>query len=254
MTHIKHTAFPSNVKRTDVLRLYKQMHKKFPKHRKEIYFSGPLTSGGAKTIYLKPPKSELDSVDYIPLVIKHNALFFEIVALETHEFFSDHLITLPHHLGNRKDWHEFDYLRFWMYYISGVTITLVEQFETYLQTKEIIDLSIFNNYLAPRERRFEEYKKLLDVFMQYFSKNEYKSNPLSFMVNMPDSEQSLGSRFENELAKAFSIKREKIYFDRKHPHFASHIAKVSPWLETLTYTNPAVISGNGTQLIHIKMI
>lgn len=251
MNNQSYTQFPSQNKHVSVIKIYEYVFNRFPAYRDEVYFSGPLTSGGAKTLYMH---SSPNPADYITLVKQHNGSFFEAIALKTKRLFSDRQLTLPHRLGNYEGWKEFEFLRFWMYFLSGLNSQSVKVFEQELQKGTIIDRSIFNDFSAQKEKRFKEYMKLLTHFTNFIKIDKKKINPIQLIVLMPEHEKSLGSRLEYELGKRLSVNVQKIYFDSNHPQFSSFISKVSPWLISQTNKNACIIAGTGKQLIHIKDI
>lgn len=224
----EYTAFPESEGEISPADLYERMSKTFSIPRNEAYFSSPLTSGGAKRLY----EGREDFSQQIPAIIRLNGQFSETIARESEDLVMAYKFTLPHLIGSRQGWGEADYMRFWMYYLSGISVDEVKEFEDKLKKGELgIDTNIFNDYVASRAKRVKEYEKMVDSFVSFIKDQRLSINPVSVMLCLPDYQLSVGCSSEVRLAKALKIPLQEVTFDKEHPGFRNRIAPIAQWLQ-----------------------
>ena len=153
MERLRFTVFPENAGQTEfpggVKVFYEQTYSQIPKPRSEVYVSTPLTSGGAKRL----------SLGSVAETVQRNSRFVETVIVEAEHLFAEERLTLPHRIGTQKGWGEAEYLRYWMYYLSGVPAEKVGEFEAQVVSGKIIDSQIFNNHGGDKKERLVQYRK-----------------------------------------------------------------------------------------------
>jgi hypothetical protein len=130
-------------------------------------------------------------------------------------------------------------------YLSGVTIQAAHAFDHLQKTSKTVDHGVFNDYLARREKRFEEYSKLLGLFTNFIKSNNEQTKPVRSAIFMPDYEQSVGSSFEYHLVNALKVDVRKVCFDSNHPRFLPFISTVCPWLIQQPTKNSYIIPSTG---------
>jgi hypothetical protein len=195
-----------------------------------VYFSCPLTSGGGRR-FLDPEKKVNPNIeDSITTIITINTAIAEYIAEEINPALTAHIITpdlkitLPHRIGsrmhnNKERWREYDYMRFWLYHLSGVTPHIANAFDTKLHYKKYINEELLNDYTADRDARLQEYTKLLNLYTEFLNKRHTQLNPVSLMIGLPDHNLSLGCTSERKIAHHLGIPFASVAADKNHPHY-----------------------------------
>ncbi len=235
-----YTAFPELEDEVSPADLYEMMKVAFSNPRNEAYFSSPLTSGGAKRLY----EGREDFSQQIPAIIKLNGEFSKLVAQESEDLVMAYRLTLPHLIGTRQGWKEADYMRFWMYYLSGATVEAIRSFEDKLRNGDLgVNAEVFNDYTAPRVNRIREYEKLVDSFASLLRQQNISINPVNQMLCLPDYQLSVGCSSEVRLAEALGIPLLEVTFDKSHPGFKNRITPIARWIleepDTTPIPNPS---------------
>ena len=238
----RYTVFPEAKERIAPVALYETIYPKIPRPRNEVYFSSPITSGGAKRLY-----DGQAVADNMPTIIRLNSAFAETVAQESEATLAAERFTLPHRIGSQEGWKEVDFLKFWMSYLSGIKPTHARQFDAAAGADLGINLSVFNNYALPRERRIQEYERLVDGFADFISSADVPTNPVAGIVCLPDHKLSVGCSAETRLARALNIPTQEISFDKNNPRYPN-LLKFAPWLENEGHT-PKENSSSASVLI-----
>lgn len=227
MKRIHYTVFPkASSKFISPENLYAKMFGKFSRPRHEVYMSTPLTSGGARRLSKTLEKQRIS----LATIISLNGHFAHAISQEINVSFQKASVTLPHMIGFRKDWGELEYMKFWMYYISGLKLSHVKKFSNLLKNCNIIDRNVFNDYRKPKEQRAQEYQRLLNYFAGFLRMNRKFVNPISRIYMLPDHSLSLGCCFEKKLAVSLGVCVKEIFLDSSHPEFTDKIAQFAPWL------------------------
>lgn len=235
----RYTTFPEGKERVAPIALYETVYPTIPTPRNEIYFSSPLTSGGAKRLFDKNNITE-----NIPTIVRLNSTFAETVAQESEEVLTAERFTLPHHLGGQGGWKELDFLKFWMNYLSGIAPDHAKEFDKKGPAGVGVDPAIFNDYSLPRERRIEGYERLVDGFVGFIRDTDAPINPVAGIVCLPDHQLSVGCSAETRLAKSLGIPTQEVSFDRDNPRYQK-LEKLAPWLANETHSPSRKDSSNG---------
>lgn len=216
-----YTVFPIPTDRP-VCEVYKNVHPLILSQRREVYFSGPLTSGGAKRLYSNSTGKNIGDI------VKHNSSFVEEVAKRADRTLPGFRKTLPHRLGIYSNWGESGYNRFWLCYLSGIEPEAAETFDCGVEKS--VNHSVFNDYSRDRESRLDQYRRLLDQFHAFIQQTNCLINPINRVIFLPDHFQSLGCTLERELTSVLGISGEELCFDVHHNSFENEILPVAPWL------------------------
>lgn len=226
-----YTFFPESMTEVSPLELYEIMAASFTVPRNEAYFSSPLTSGGAKRLF----EGRDDFAEQIPAIIRINSQVAEIIAHESEDLVVAYRVTLPHLVGHRQGWGEMDYLKFWIYYLSGIPVNEVKRFEQMIEAGQLgIDITVFNDHSASRAERTMQYEKLVDGFVGFVKGQGVPLNPVNTVLCLPDYRLSLGCSSEVRLANALGIPLQEVIIDKNHPGFRKRIAPIAEWLQEET--------------------
>lgn len=221
MERKSYTRFPDHCDGETPLSVYQAVCGNISSPRNEIYFSFPLTSGGARRLYEeKQPIAEA-----IPEIIQKNSTFAELVARACEGYFDSEQFTLPTRLGNRG-WEECGYIRFWMYFISGIPSQAAQQFERIAH----VNTFVFNNHNLPKEMREREYGSLVNQFSRFTRQESILLNPVKSMIFLSDSRASLGCTAEMHIAEELHIQRWDAYLNRHHHRFQEFAETIAPWI------------------------
>jgi len=233
MERPRFTTFPEHnghPEQNSVTGVYERTYQHIPTPRSEVYVSTPLTSGGARRLFITMTDGSLSITEIISNTVQRNRHFVDTVIEEAETLFPEERITLPHRIGMRDGWGEVDYNRYWMYYLSGIRPDYAQTFEDVFSSNGIVDRTVFDNHAGERDRRLEEYKRLLQGFTRFIREEGMPINPVSGIALMPDHQYSLGCSLERELGQFLGIPMREIYFDRNHPRFGNHVSQVAEWL------------------------
>lgn len=156
-----------------------------------------------------------------------NEVVARVIAGEMEHHFEGRDVVLPPFLR----FGEFNAIKFWMYFISGLDVDSAQRFGRLVDGA--IDKRLFNDHQAGKELRREEYQKLLRSFAGFISGPDCSTDPLPLMVLLPDHERSLGSSLEKALALRLGIAVKEAVFDSKHPRFQDDILRrlIQPHIE-----------------------
>ena len=211
MERQRYTVFPESTPHMTPYGLYESLHNHIENPRNEIFFSHPISSAGVKDFVIHDtPLVNVPKEEEIPFVINANRNVALKLVQETEENFQGRL-TVPANIGLRDGWGEFDYTRFWFYYISGIEPQNAAQFER--MTTSSPEKNIFNDYHGERKSREELYDTYTTDFIRYVSFSNTPINPVSKIVFLPDHYSSLGCRTEQKLAKALQIPTSSLFID-----------------------------------------
>ena|SRR3989344_3082224 len=231
-----YTFFPESMTEISPLELYEIMATSFTLPRNEAYFSSPLTSGGAKRLF----EGMNDLAEQIPAIIRLNSQVAEIIAHESEDLVVAYRVTLPHLVGHRQGWGEMDYLKFWIYYLSGIPVNKAKRFEQMIETGQPgIDINVFNDHNASRTERAMQYEKLVDGFVSFVKEQGVSLNPVNTVLCLPDYRLSLGCSSEVRLANALGIPLQEVIIDKDHPGFRKRIAPIAKWLQEEAENSPS---------------
>ncbi len=163
--------------------------------RDAIYVSGPLNhSGAARFQNLNGSAFQL------------NAAMMEMVAKQLAESTEYDRSVLPPHIGRRSGWGEFYYNFHWLTLLSGPP---PEQVTQLLQQCENggVNHALINDLTQDAEQRRDEYHKMLTLFVPVWQRmrGEGRLKPISGIVFLPDSNQSLGGSMEVTAADHLGI-------------------------------------------------
>lgn len=222
----KYTNFPDISYPHTPLELYKSVYPR--RHRSEAYFSFPITSGGARRM-IHLFSNTMSFGEKLSTAIRYNHWFARAVCHELENMTEPEIIfTLPY-LGKRKGWYEFDYNLFWFFYISGLPYETATEFYDQINHHPHIHRELFNNLHATLEERKQEYKKMINAFIEFISKKRKILKPMVRMFLMPDHHISLGNSMEKALAAYLEIPIFEIFFNKKHKNYNTSVATNSVW-------------------------
>lgn len=206
------TTFPDSQIDSSPLTLYRTIHETITAPRNETFFSHPITSSGVRDVIFSD-----DSIPFenkIAATVEGNSkLARSIASLSSTQ--NHHRRTLPGQFGKREGWNEYEYNRFWFYYITGVDIRSAGQFEK-MATHPRLDNTLFNDYQGEKSQRYDEYLTYVNDYINFIKFTNASINPVDKIIFLPDYERSLGCLMEKRLAKAFSIPTESVYIDAPH--------------------------------------
>ncbi len=250
MEQQRFTKFPDRIPTPDqetVPGLYARTYKQILPDRDEVYISTPLTSGGARVLSY----GELTVPDIVRNCILINSFYAGTVIREAANLFVEQRVTLPHNLGSRPGWKETDFIKYWMYYLSGIEPAATPEFEGMVASGVAADVTIFNNHELPREARVQEYERLLRSFVAFIQQSHASIRPVAGIALMPDHNRSLGCSLERQLGAALGVPLRRILFDINHPGFENSVRHIAPWL-LLESEQPGTIKGTGESLLHFE--
>jgi hypothetical protein len=158
-----------------------------------------------------------------------NGIFAEEVARELPHDDPETKFTLPHQLGERQGWSQWDFNKFWMYYLSGVNPQAVRQFEA-VSIDEVGKTISFDDHTADRTMRALQYKALAVSYKTFLQKSAIPTNTVSRLVMLPEYDRSIGCQHEKFVAEQFQVPVDAVIFDRAHHAFESRITKRAPWV------------------------
>lgn len=163
--------------------------------RDAIYVSGPLNHFGAARF-----------TDDTSPVFPRNAAVMELVAGQLARSTNHTSFVLPPQIGKRHGWGEFYYNFHWLTLLSGLP---PEQVTQLLQQCEngAVKHALINDMTQDAEQRRAEYHKMLALFVPVWQRmrGEGRLKPISGIVFLPDSNQSLGGSMEVAAADHLGI-------------------------------------------------
>lgn len=216
MEQASYVTFPENETDKDSsFDLYKKIFPRIPNPRLDIFFSHPITSAGVRDFFIStdpslPPEIIVPEEERLLTVIEKNR---QLATSLSSDFGADSgRLALPAHIGFRPGWGEFDYTRFWFYFISGVDLPTASSFET--QAKAMLsDTQTFNDHIADRSEREALYRRLTTSFLDHIAPPEVNKNPVAKMVFLPNAEISLGCTTERMIAQALNIPTSRVVIE-----------------------------------------
>lgn len=154
-----------------------------------------------------------------------NAKTIEMIADWISEDNPDVQLFLPQHL-EQKGWSQFDYNFFWFCFISGITPDAADYI--YKSAKSEIDTNLLSNQQADYEARLAEWDKLYYLFEDFWSTAKYlegedspEIHPIAALIQLPDSQVSIGGQLEARTAEYFHIPVYQISINDRHPDVQS---------------------------------
>ncbi|HEX7017371.1 MAG TPA: hypothetical protein VF209_00480 [Patescibacteria group bacterium] len=181
------------------------------------YFSGPITGGGA--IRLKEQFPSLTTPD---IIVKNRGFVLNLLSLLTSQGTIHGPATLPHIIGSRyiksennneHHWSEGEYLVFWSMVIMRMNPELASHFYQNVTHNTEINYSCLTDYAAQRTKRGIEYQKLQQAITKFANTFHAEIDPVSSVIVLPDSQISLGSTLEQNIAQELGIPIQDIVFN-----------------------------------------
>jgi hypothetical protein len=168
------------------------------------YFSTSVTSGGV---------ARLAGVSYKDTVVRNAAISHKTMeTLALCGAINPQRSLLPTDISANyllKDWQQKDYITFWHLVISGVRPTNFRRLRLALDRACVdcrVDVDLLNNSRALASQRAPQHYKLTSAVKQAIdSTKSGVSFPVSRVVNLNDTDRSLGCRAERDLAGRLGI-------------------------------------------------
>jgi hypothetical protein len=230
----KATGFPVTAGYIKPRNLYRLMYPTFASPRNEIFYSTPLTSGGARKIFADDDGG-LASIEKIQAIIELNGAFATYIASEIGDYFRQNVVTIPHRLGVRQQWGEFEFNRFWMYYITGVHPDTIEAFEESLtDPQHQINKDLFNDHSLNGRQRLIQYTKFTKYFLSFIQSPQYRDqiNPVNQFIFIPGYKKSLGCTMELIIGKKLHIPSVEVIVNMAHARYDQEVKYIASWIRS----------------------
>lgn len=168
------------------------------------YFSTSVTSGGV---------ARIAGVSYEDAVKRNAAISYKTMETLARAGAIDPRRTiLPTAISSHyllKDWQQKDYITFWHLVISGARVSNVRKLRKSLDKAyqlAKVDLDLVNDSKAPAAARAPQHYRLTTaVLMALEMAGDAKTIPVSRVINLNDTDRSLGCRAERDLAGRLQI-------------------------------------------------
>jgi hypothetical protein len=185
--------------------------------KNEVFFNMPITSSGARRLI---PATETPTRDRIIEIAIHNIAIAKCLISAAEPYLPEQtVIGVSADFGLWDGWGETEYMRYWFYHVSGISIEGAQKFEDDLAKREHIDHATMNDYGKRHEDREIFYEDTLRVFCQYLQNEKPEIRPIGRMIALPDSIASLGCRNEMRLAQFLNISLEVMKLDPTHKDY-----------------------------------
>lgn len=174
-------------------------------NRIDFYPSIPLTSGGV--VRLKAYYTPANITKWIhSYVVPHNAKIAREILQKIEEENPRIKVSKlnPSNMNSTIGWSQIDYIKFWFFYISGISVEHAQQYEVEfdsIYSKE----SMQDDFEKSKEEREKKYKLFLDYFLDFLKVNKVTINPVSGIIALPDYHLSLGCKTEIRLAQELGL-------------------------------------------------
>lgn len=172
-----------------------------------IYLSMAITSGG----YAR------DGAVSAFEAIKMNGDYVSMVADVISKQYQPHIglddIVVPSDLGKVPGWGQADYLLFWAHVITGLDVAEAKKLDAAVQETGVTKLSGFFDKNISREDRWNDYKKLIDIYTDLFQEMglgkgaagaELPNNMQAVLLAL-DAQESLGVNAERYLCHRLGL-------------------------------------------------
>lgn len=213
--------FSSTQQRHSVLSLYSDIFPRINTLRNELYLSSPITSGGARRLFTD---SLLSEVEIVLASKSRNRELSETFLKHSNQLLAEDIVASPFHLNQVSGWTQFDYNLFWMYYISGISVSDATVFYA---SKLVTQLK--KQFIGASHSMIKEmYTQLIDAFIEY-SKNSVQLNPVTRIIFFPDHTVSLGCSLERTLSHKLGIPTYEVVCNMSH-HKADELSNIAPWI------------------------
>ncbi len=212
--------FSSTQQRHSVLSLYRDIFPRINSLRNELYLSSPMTSGGARRLFIN---SLLSEAEIVSASISRNRKLSETFLEHSDALLSENVIATPFHF-KQPGWTQYDYNLFWMYYISGISIGDAAVFDA----SELVSQLRKQHIGASHESIKEQYTQLINAFVEY-SQNSVQLNPVSRVLFFPDHTVSLGCHLEKTLSHKLGIPTYEVVCNMSHQK-ADELCSTAPWI------------------------
>lgn len=228
------STFPAQAEVLTPDELYILFKQNLPTNKNHQYITGPINSGGARRKYSFENASREDLQLMVATIIKENVQFANIILnslVSQRQLEPNSVVTTPYKLGKRSqpsdrknretsEWQETEYLLFWSMVVAGISEEYAPTFYANSHSAMLNNPAAIDRVTLSRKTRIPHFLRLEKIVREeLFKAPEGTVEPISSLVTFPDAHYSLGSTFEQRLARYLNIPSKQVIFNVGHPFF-----------------------------------